>query len=473
MSLLSEHYDNYATKRDLWYKSNSYYHKDLAGYFRFLIPPKSRILELGCSTGHLLGQLDPSYGVGVDVSPKTIELARIRYPQLKFFCSEVEDFTIDETYDYIILSGTLGSVANIQQLLIRIKKFCTSDTRLIITSYNNLWCPVLIGAEKTGIKIPEIVNNWLSIDDIVNFCDVSGYQVIRRDRRLLLPFYIPLLSFLINKFLARLPLLRRLTLTHCLVARPYIQPTGIDEQKVSVILTCRDEEDNIEGLVKGIPEMGRHTEIVFVEGHSTDGTVARINEMIGKYPQKDIKLYTQKGKGQGDAFRLGCEKAEGDFLCWLEADLTIPPDEIGLFWDAYRSGKGEYCNGTRFVYQMEKDAMPFFNYVGNRFFGRIFSMIFKQRFTDTLCGFKCISKRNYERIRREIGFFGDFDPFGDFELIFGVIKNSLKVVEIPVHYRPRIYGQPKAYGKGFFSFLNHALMLMRMSWIAFRKFLFF
>ena len=243
----------------------------------------------------------------------------------------------------------------------------------------------------------------------------------------------------------------------------------MDQLTSSVILTCRDEEENIEGLVKAIPLMGRHTEIIFVEGHSKDNTVAKIQEMIKKYPEKDIKLLKQKGIGQGDAFRLGFDQAKGDLLCWLEADLTIAPQEIGLFWDAYVSGKGEYINGTRFIYQMDKKSMPFLNFIGNRYFGNIFTFMLGQRFTDTLCGFKAIAKRNYQRIRQEIDYFGDFDPFGDFELIFGAIKNALKVVEIPVHYRPRQYGQSKAYGKTFFSFLKHAWLLIKMSGLAFVK----
>jgi SAM-dependent methyltransferase len=467
---LKSHHDAVASHREQWISKNTFYHKEIRRYCRFFVPEQSSVLQLGCMTGDLLAALSPAYGVGVDISPKMIEKAKAKYPHLEFVCSNVERFKIDKKFDYVILSGTLGTVENIQKLLQQLSGMMSSDTRVIITYYNELWGPIIRLGEKMKLKMPEIIYNWLSLEDIENFLNISGYQVIRRDFLMLLPVKIPLVTNFFNKIIGMLPILRRLTLTHCVVARPYRAPDNSSELTSSVVLTCRDEEENIEGLVTSIPAMGRHTEIIFVEGHSQDNTVGKIEEMIKKYPDKDIKLYKQKGIGQGDAFRLGFDQAQGDFVCWLEADLTINPQEIAMFWDAFITGKGEYINGTRFIYEMEKRSMPLVNFVGNRFFGNIFTPLLGQRFTDTLCGFKAISKKNYLKIRKQIDFFGDFDPFGDFELIFGAIKSCLKVAEIPVHYRPRQYGSSKAYGKSFLSFLKHAWLLIKMSWIAFIKF---
>ena len=364
----------------------------------------------------------------------------------------------------------MGSVRNIQKFLQKLKQAATPETRIVISHYNELWRPLLVLAEKWRLKTPEKFINWLSIEDIENFLYLSGYQVIRRSFLILFPFYIPLISVFFNKFLCKIPVLRRFALTQVLVARVIPEPTKPEEMSCSVILTCRDEEENIEGLVERIPNMGAHTEIIFVEGHSKDRTVEKIEEMMRKYPHKEIKLLKQKGIGQADAYRLGFSEAKGDLLCWMEADLTIPPGEINLFWEAFISGKGEYFNGSRFIYQMEKNAMPFFNILGNRFFANLFTLILGQRYTDTLCGFKAISRSNYAKVQKQLYYFGNFDPFGDFELIFGVTKHCLKLVEIPVHYRPREYGEPKAYGKSFFSFIKHALLLMRMSRIAFKAF---
>jgi ubiquinone/menaquinone biosynthesis C-methylase UbiE len=467
---LKKHYDSIAKRRLKWYYRNKFYHKEILRYHRFFVQKNSSILELGCGTGDLLGNLNPSYGVGVDISEEMIKIAKRRYPGLEFVCQNIENFSSKKKFDYIIISGTLNSVENIQILLQRLLTMCTPDTRIIIRCYNQLWNPIIKVAQDFGLKMPEMMFNWLSIDDIENFFYVSGYQVVRKDFFLFFPKYLPVITSFLNKLVGKLPLVKHLSLEQFVISRPFCRPENASNLTTTVVLTCRDEEGNIEGLVKRIPNMGNHTEIIFVEGHSKDNTVGVINEMIAKYPGKDIKLLKQKGIGQGDAFRMGFDNAKGDFVCWLEADLTTPPEEIELFWNAYISGKGEYINGSRFVYKMERQAMPFFNFMGNRFFGILFTILLGQRFTDTLCGFKAISKKNYLKIRKDINYFGDFDPFGDFELIFGVIKNNLKVAEIPVHYRPRGYGEPKAYGKTIISYFKHVLLLFRMSWIAFKKF---
>lgn len=468
-SQVREHYDQLAAERASWFNRNIFFHSEILRYCRFFIPDQSRVLELGCGTGDLLAGLNPSYGVGVDVSPQMTAVASQKYPHLKFVTNDVEKFESQEKFDYVLISGTLGSLHNIQGFLKKISSMMTNETRIVISYYNELWGPILRVGERMGWKMPEIIANWLSVEDIANFLELSGYQVVRRDYLMLCPIRIPFVTSFINKIIGNLPILRRLSLTHLLVARPNRPFPNPEELTASIVLTCRDEEDNIQGLVEGIPQLGKHTEIIFVEGHSKDRTVEKIQEMIKKYPEKDIKLFKQKGIGQGDAFRLGFDMAKGDLLCWMEADLTIDPKEIALFWETYVSGKGEYINGTRFIYQMEKNSMPFFNFIGNRFFGNIFTIILEQRFTDTLCGFKAVSRKNYQKIKKDFDYFGDFDPFGDFQLIFGAIKHGLKVAEIPVHYSPRRYGESKAYGKSFLSFIKHALILFRMSWFAFIK----
>lgn len=474
MSITSEkiknHYNSLARNRFKWIKRNKFYHKEILRYYRFLVPRNSSVLELGCGVGNLIANLSPSYGVGVDISEETINIAKQKYPNINFVCKDIEEFSLNRKFDYIIISGTLNSVNNIQQLLQKISKMVTPDTRIIVNCYNQLWNPIIKLAQKLRLKIPEVIFNWLSIDDVENLFYISGYQVIKRDFFLLFPKYIPLVTPVFNKIIGKLPIIKHLCLEQFVIARLDCLPDNAPKLTVSVVLTCRDEEGNIEGLVKRIPKMGKHTELLFIEGHSKDNTVSKIKEMIKAHPGKDIKLLKQKGVGQADAISMGFEQAKGDFIILLEADLTTPPEEASLIWDAYIQGKGEFINGSRFVYKMGKNSMPFFNYIGNRFFGNLFTAILGQRFTDTLCGFKAMSKKNYMKIKKQIDYFGDFDPFGDFEMIFGAIKNNLKVVEVPVHYKPRDYGQPKAYGNTIISFLKHAFSLLRMSWIAFRKF---
>ncbi|MBI4244615.1 MAG: glycosyltransferase [Planctomycetes bacterium] len=466
------HYNFCAPRRVEWLRKNSFFHSELCRFYKFLIPENSTVLELGCGTGDLIGNLVSSDAVGVDISEQMVEVARVKYPHVKFICEDIENFSIDRTFDYIIISGTLASVSNIQRLFQKITQMATPDTRIIVDQRNELWAPVLSLGERIGLKMPELYCNWLSIDDIDNFLEISNYQIIKRNFLLLLPVYIPILSTLMNKILSKLPIIRRFCLVQAVVARiaaPVQKPL---ELTCSVVLTCRDEEGNIEQLVERIPKMGMETEIIFVEGHSKDDTVGKIKSMMEKFPEKNIRLLHQNGQGKADAQRLGFDEARGDFICILEADLTTPPEEVELLWDAFVSGKGEYVTGSRFVYQMGKGSMSFFNLIGNRLFGIIFTLILEQRFTDTLCGLKGLSKKNYLRIKKQRDYFGNFDPFGDFELTFGAMKLGLKSVEIPVHYQPRLYGRSKAYGFTFMSFLRHAMLLLRMSAVAFVKFKF-
>lgn len=468
---LRNFYNNIGVSRESYYKRNRFYHKSILQYYRMCIPAGSKVLELGCATGNLIGNLNPSFGVGVDISDAMISAAHKKYPGIQFIRAQAEAFETNDVFDFIIVSGIAGSVDNIQELLTKAQKWSSEKTRIFINFYNPLWHPIIKLGEKIGLKMPEITRNWLSVDDVENFLYISGYQVIKRKYLLLFPKYVPVISYILNKWIGNLPVIRRLSLDHIVVARPEKPLPNPQNKRCTVVITARDEEGNIEGLVERTPRMGDCTEIIFVEGHSKDRTVEKIQEMILKYPEKDIKLLRQKGIGKGDAYRYGFDEAQGDFVIILEADLTTPPEEAIHFWNAYLENRGEFINGSRFIYKMERSSMPLINFLGNRFFGILFTILLKQRFTDTLCGFKAISKENYLKIRSQIDFFGDFDPFGDFELIFGAIKNNLKVAEIPVHYQPRQYGESKAYGYSFFSFMKHGMLLLRMSFIAFRKFI--
>jgi len=462
-----KHYEDIALEVEKWKKKNSYYHSEISRYHRFHIQEGSSILEIGCENGDLLASLKPRRGLGIDASEGMIKAAKKKYGRrknLQFRVTDLESFKTKEKFEYVIISGTLGRISDVQLFLKRVSTFCTPDSRIMINHYNHHWSFVLRLGEKLRLKMPEKVKNWLSVGNIENFLYVTGYEVLKKDSFLLVPKKIPLISPLINKTIAKFPLLRRLCVSNIITARPLRPPDNATNLTASVVITCRDEKESIEGLVKRTPNMGKHTEIIFVEGHSKDGTPEEIKRMMKKYPNKDIKLLTQDGIGQGDAFRKGYDRANGDFVLWLEADLTTPPEELAKFWDVFISGRGEYVNGTRMVYGMDKNAMPRLNFIGNRGFGKLFTWLLGQRFTDTLCGLKAISKRNYIKIRKEIEFFGDFDPFGDFELIFGVAKNNLKVTEVPVKYVPRQYGETKT--KPF----KHGLLLIRMSFIAFRKF---
>jgi glycosyltransferase involved in cell wall biosynthesis len=209
--------------------------------------------------------------------------------------------------------------------------------------------------------------------------------------------------------------------------------------------------------------MGAGTELIFVEGHSRDDTYATIERAIREHPERRCKLLRQTGKGKGDAVRLGFEAASGDVLMILDADLTVPPESLPRFHDALASGRGEFVNGVRLVYPMDDRAMRFLNLVANRAFSVVFTWLLGQPIKDTLCGTKVLSRENYRRIAANRSYFGEFDPFGDFDLIFGAARQTLKMVDLPIRYRERTYGTTNIQR------FRHGLLLARMVAFAARR----
>jgi len=304
--------------------------------------------------------------------------------------------------------------------------------------------------------------NWISTDDTSGFLHLADFEVVKREWRQLIPKKIFGLGSFVNRFFGTLPIIRRLSLRNYMVARSLIE-VPLDDASTTIVIPCRNEEGNIENAIKRIPNFCSDIEIIFVEGGSKDGTLKEIYRVISAYPNKDIKVYEQDGVGKGDAVRKGFSYARGCVLMILDADLTVPPEDLPKFYNAISSGKGEYINGTRLIYPMEKEAMRYLNYIGNRTFALLFTWLLNQRITDTLCGTKVLTKKNYEEIANNRGYFGDFDPFGDFDLIFGAMKNNLKCVEIPIRYKAREYGDTQI------DRFRHGILLFKMVWFAYKK----
>ncbi|MFH1118807.1 MAG: glycosyltransferase [Bacteroidota bacterium] len=454
-----------AQKRDRYIHRNRYYYKNLICFFRFSIPEGSRVLEIGCGTGYVLNAMKPSTGKGIDLSPGMIKIAREKYPQLKFEVMDAEQITLQETFDFIIISDTLGYLEDIQAAFNNLKSIVHSESRILISYHSFLWEPLLWFAQVMGLKMPHRRLNWLNRGDVINLLQLEGFDVVKSGKRFLFPIYIPLISWFLNKYIANLPLFNSLCLTGYIIAR-LPEPRDHDNQdfSVSVIIPARNEKGNIEEAVIRIPEMGKHTEIIFVEGNSTDDTLAEIQRVCDAYKgMRDVKYLIQDGKGKGDAVRKGYDHAEGDILMILDADLTVPPEDLPKFYNAIATGRGEFINGTRLVYPMEEEAMRTLNMMGNKFFSVMFSWLLGQRIKDTLCGTKVLTAGNYRRLAANRSYFGNFDPFGDFDLIFGASKLNLKLLEVPIRYRARKYGETNI------SRFRHGWLLIRMVVYALNK----
>ncbi len=365
-------------------------------------------------------------------------------------CSEIFSRHIESTAayenledikpEYVILNGTIHYERDIDALFKKIHTHSTPSTRVLITYYSSLWKPVLKLATLCGFRDKTAEQNWIAPEDIENILALSNFEALFDDSKIICPVYIPVISAILNRYVAPLPVFRAFCLLHILAARP-LMPGGTLKPSVTVVVPARNESANIENVIKRLPAMGPDDELIFVEGHSSDDTWDKIREMQRKYSStRNILIAQQEGTGKGDAVRKGFDLASKDILMILDADLTVPPESLPLFYDAITENKGEFINGSRLVYPMEDKAMRFFNMVGNKFFARAFSYVLNQKFKDTLCGTKAVSRENYRKIAAHRNFFGEFDPFGDFDLIFGAIRLGLKIREIPVRYRERTYG---------------------------------
>jgi ubiquinone/menaquinone biosynthesis C-methylase UbiE len=446
-----KHFDAIALKLDWWARRNRYYYQDLDRLHQFLIPAGSKVLEIGCGTGDLLAKIDPAVGVGIDFSSVAINLAKTKHPQLNFYCLDAEDLKLENwteypliatKFDYIILSEVLGDLTNIQQVLANLQQFCHPHTKIAIDFHNFLWEPILHFAERIGQRRPQPPQSWLSMNDVLNLLNITGYQAVKIGRRCLLPKYIPIVSNFVNRYLSPLPIVNHLGLTNYIVARKQSDRRQTSDYTVSVIIPARNEAGNIAAAIDRLPQLGKQTEVIFVEGHSQDDTWNKIQTLVSEYRGDFIlKAFQQTGKGKGDAVRLGFDRATGDILIILDADLTVQPEELVNFVDAIVSGRGEFINGSRLVYPYSQAAMPWLNTLANKFFALVFSFLLGQNIKDTLCGTKVLWREDYLRICANRSYFGEFDPFGDFDLLFGAAKLNLHIVEVPVRYQPRTYGE--------------------------------
>ena len=444
---------------------NRRFHLQDQKYHQFLIEPHLKVLEIGCGSGDLLASLKPKIGVGIDLSPQMVAFAQKKHPDLSFHVCDAESplpFEKGETFDIILISDVVGLLDDIQLTFENILPYCTPQTRLIISYYTKHWEFAVKLAELLRIKVPQPPQNFLSTVDIEKIAELSGFEMIRKEYQQLIPIPLFGLDTLVNKFIATLPGIRRLCLRTYIVARPRPSYSPV-KYATTVVIPCRNEKGNIESALQRLPQFCDDLEIIYVEGHSQDGTWEEVLRVKEKYTHLDIKAFQQPGKGKADAVHLGFGKARGDLLMILDADLTVPPEQLPKFYKVLSTGQGEFVNGTRLIYPMEDQAMRFFNFIANKCFSWIFSYLLSQRFTDTLCGTKVFLAKDYKRIMEQRKFFGDFDPFGDFELIFGASKLNMKVVEVPIRYDARTYGSTQI------SRWRHGVILLKMVMHAYKK----
>lgn len=456
------HWDNIALNHNKLNPFNSAYHLRLQEVYKLKIGKGLRVLEIGCGEGDLLASLDPTYGVGIDISVEMIKKAQAKFHSLEFKVMDAHDLKLNGKFDLIILSDLINDVWDVQSILNQLKSLCTDETRLILNFYSRVYQPIVNVAGGFGLARKLLPQNWFTPTDVENLIHISGFEVINEEREILLPLNIPLISSFFNKFLVKMWPFSFFAWTNVLTGR-LLQNPPTKKPSVSIIIPARNEAGNIENAFLRLPKFGSSQELIFVEGNSTDDTYHVIQEAIAAHPEIKSALYKQPGKGKADAVRVGFEKATGEILMILDADLTVQPEDLVRFYDVIHSGKGEFVNGVRLVYPMGDQAMRFLNLLGNKFFSAAFTWLLGQPIKDTLCGTKVLTKKNYDRIVDNRAYFGDFDPFGDYDLIFGAAKLNLKIVDLPIRYQDRTYGSTNI------DRWRHGALLFKMLFVAAKR----
>jgi SAM-dependent methyltransferase len=458
--------DASASERALWRRRAAFFHSEDLRYIKSLIPKGMRVLELGCCTGELLAELKPSFGVGVDLSASEIEEARRAHPACTFYTADIEApgfiKSLPGPFDYIVIIDTLGSLEDCQLMFENLHNLCTHETRLIVGYFSHLWYPLLKLAEVLRLKMPQPPQNVLAPADVRSLASLADFEAVKTERRLLSPLRLFGLGRLINRFIAPFPLFSSLCLRHYTVCRS-LRRLGDAPHTATIVIPARNERGNIEPIIQRIPRFADALEIIFVESDSRDDTWDEIERVARVNPQLNIKALRHPGMGKAGAVYAGFEAASGDVLMILDADLTMPPERLVKFWKVIQSQKGEFINGSRLIYPMEHEAMRFLNLVANKIFALVFTWLLGHRFTDTLCGTKVLRRSDYLRLKSVRTDFGNIDPFGDFDLIFGASKLSLKIIEVPIRYASRTYGETQI------SRFSDGLLLLRMAWFAFLR----
>lgn len=464
---MKKYFENQVADHDKWHNRNSFYYKTLQRWYATVVPEKKSVFELGCADGTLCAALKPSHAAGIDFVPVMIDAARAKHPEGEWINGDLTAGPlIGGSYDYIIGADILGYVGDIQAFLENVRPRLNTRSRLVLTKLNPFWNAPMRIAAWLHLAQPRVYASWLNQIQTVQLLDLAGYDLVRKGKFCLLPVYIPLVSRLLNRWIAPLPFIRRFCAVEYFIARLKPQAMPATPPSLSVIIPARNESGNIRSALTRMPGFPGKLEVIFVEGNSTDDTWQTIQNVARENWPFDVRVMQQEGKGKGDAVRKGFTAATGDLLMILDADLTVMPEDLPRFYRVLADRSADYVQGTRLIYPMEDKAMRPLNWIGNKFFSFLFSSLLGQRFSDTLCGTKCLWKKDYEALAANRAFFGDFDPFGDFDLIFGCAKLNFKIKEIPVHYKERIYGSTNI------NRFRDGVLLLRMSWFAAKKLFF-
>jgi SAM-dependent methyltransferase len=433
---LRDYFNSIAPEWDAWRARNRFYHERIKELVTGAVVPGRCVLDIGAGTGDMLAATLPSAAVGLNVADRLTQLAREKYPGLEFQTFDGTEVALPDGFhpDYVVAVNLLDHTSDVFELLASLRECVNERTLIVFTTSNPLWSPLLRLASRLGRRSPESPRNFITNRDIASILHVLGFDVVEAGVTLPVPERIPLLGTALNATLPDLPVLRYASSTQYLAARPRIARESLS---VSVVVPCHNERGNVAACARRVPDMGAGTEIIFVDDGSTDGTRAAVLAAMEEDPRVRLVAY-DTNHGKANAVRAGFDAARNDVLMILDADMTVAPEDLPKFLAPLEAGTADFVNGTRLVYPVEGRAMPTVNFIGNKAFCLLVSLVLRQRVSDTLCGTKALLRRDYESMPLP-----GRDRWGDFDLLFGAAREKLRILEIPIHYHERTAGESK------------------------------
>jgi len=435
-SIIKDYFERVAPDWEQWQRKNPLYHSCLTHLIGGMIPPGSKVLELGSGVGDLLASLGPSSGMGLNFAQALTDRALQKHPQLEFHTVDVDSVILPRSFEpqYVVMTNMLDYVYDVWDTMESLKPAIREQTLLIITTNNPLWAPLLRLASKLGLRFPESPRNFITNKDICSVLHLQGFDIVEDGFTLPVPKRIPVIGTLLNAVVPEVPILCFVSSVQYIAARPRVARPPLS---CSVVIPCHNEAGNIQECLRRVPQMGSWTEIVVVDDGSTDETCEKVKEIM-VHDSRVRLIVLEKNQGKAGAVRAGFEAANGDVLMILDADMAVTPEELLKFLAPLQEGTADFVNGTRLVYPMQGKAMKVANFIGNKGFCFLASKVIRQRVSDTLCGTKVFLKRDYLRMP-----LGGVERWGDFDLLFGAARLKLRILEIPVHYTERRAGKSK------------------------------
>jgi len=443
------HFELIARDYDTWKAKNPYYYGQLKSFFKMHVRPDQRVIEYGCGTGDILASMNAKEKVGLDIADAMIEKAKLSHPDIRFHLHDCETrYSEPEKFDTAILADIIDHITDILKLFTSVNNSLKLGGKMLISTANPLWDPILKIAEKLGQKMPEGEHNFVPNRDLINFLRLRGFRLINNGAVMLLPKRIPAVSGWLNELAPKLPVLKRFCVIQTIVAEKVTDYSDSfhTDMTCSVIIPCCGKAADVSQLNR-IPDMGKKTEIIIVADSASPGIAGKVDRLSEKDPRIRVIPYSSE-YGEGYGIRQGFHQSTGDVLMILDEDLTVMPEELPHFFRPIAEGIADFTNGTRMIYPVKDQAMRFLHLIGNFFFNAVLSWLMSQRISDALCSTKAVKRSDCANI--QLG----ADSRVNFDLLFEAAINGLKIVEIPVHHKASKTGISKM------RTLKHCLILL-------------